>query len=157
MNLVIWDSVFERYSVVAKTAAFLGITGTLQGSPIISGFVYLFINGDDPGTTDDDDADHVSGYAILETSSGILVANILGLVEEDDPDNSEGGGRHLTGYLAGTNEFVEGYRSAGDLIDDHAWAQIRGIYDPGVTFPAPALTATFLGGTEQCFRIAEIG
>ncbi len=38
VNLVIWDSVFERYSVVAKTAAFLGITGTLQ---VKQGVVHL--------------------------------------------------------------------------------------------------------------------
>ena len=38
VNLVIWDSVFERYSVLAKTAAFLGITGTLQ---VKQGVVHL--------------------------------------------------------------------------------------------------------------------
>jgi error-prone DNA polymerase len=27
---VIWESVFQRYSVLAKTMSFLGITGTLQ-------------------------------------------------------------------------------------------------------------------------------
>jgi hypothetical protein len=30
VNAVIWESVFQRYSVLAKTVSFLGITGTLQ-------------------------------------------------------------------------------------------------------------------------------
>jgi error-prone DNA polymerase len=30
VNVVVWESVFQRYSVLAKTAGFLGITGTLQ-------------------------------------------------------------------------------------------------------------------------------
>jgi error-prone DNA polymerase len=30
VNAVIWESVFQRYSVLAKTLSFLGITGTLQ-------------------------------------------------------------------------------------------------------------------------------
>ena len=30
MNAVVWESVFQRYSVLAKTVSFLGITGTLQ-------------------------------------------------------------------------------------------------------------------------------
>ena len=30
VNVVLWPSVFERYAVLAKTATFLGITGTLQ-------------------------------------------------------------------------------------------------------------------------------
>jgi error-prone DNA polymerase len=30
VNVVVWESVFQRYSVLAKTADFLGITGTLQ-------------------------------------------------------------------------------------------------------------------------------
>jgi uncharacterized membrane protein YccC len=30
VNAVIWESVFQRYSVLAKTMSFLGITGTLQ-------------------------------------------------------------------------------------------------------------------------------
>ena len=30
VNAVIWESVFQRYSVLAKTISFLGITGTLQ-------------------------------------------------------------------------------------------------------------------------------
>ncbi len=38
VNLVVWDSVFQRYSVLAKTAAFLGITGTLQ---VKQGVVHL--------------------------------------------------------------------------------------------------------------------
>ncbi len=38
VNIVLWESVFERYSVLAKTAAFLGITGTLQ---VKQGVVHL--------------------------------------------------------------------------------------------------------------------
>jgi len=38
VNIVLWESVFERYSVLAKTAAFLGITGTLQAK---EGVVHL--------------------------------------------------------------------------------------------------------------------
>jgi len=38
VNLVIWDSVFQRYSVLAKTAAFLGVTGALQ---VKEGIVHL--------------------------------------------------------------------------------------------------------------------
>jgi error-prone DNA polymerase len=30
VNVVIWESVFQRYAVLAKTVSFLGITGTLQ-------------------------------------------------------------------------------------------------------------------------------
>jgi error-prone DNA polymerase len=30
VNVVIWESVFQRYSVLAKTVSFLGITGKLQ-------------------------------------------------------------------------------------------------------------------------------
>jgi len=30
VNIVLWERVFERYSVLAKTARFLGVTGTLQ-------------------------------------------------------------------------------------------------------------------------------
>ncbi|HWO41611.1 MAG TPA: error-prone DNA polymerase, partial [Candidatus Eisenbacteria bacterium] len=30
VNLVVWESVFQRYSVLAKTAHFLGVTGTVQ-------------------------------------------------------------------------------------------------------------------------------
>ena len=30
VNVVVWESVFQRYSVLAKTLSFLGITGTLQ-------------------------------------------------------------------------------------------------------------------------------
>ncbi len=30
VNLVLWQNVFEKYQVVAKTTAFLGVTGTLQ-------------------------------------------------------------------------------------------------------------------------------
>ena len=30
VNLVIWQRVFEKYAVIAKTAAFLGVTGKLQ-------------------------------------------------------------------------------------------------------------------------------
>jgi error-prone DNA polymerase len=30
VNIVVWESVFQRYSVLAKTVNFLGITGTLQ-------------------------------------------------------------------------------------------------------------------------------
>jgi len=30
VNVVVWESVFQRYSVLAKTLSFLGISGTLQ-------------------------------------------------------------------------------------------------------------------------------
>ncbi len=30
VNVVIWESVFQRYAVLAKTVSFLGITGKLQ-------------------------------------------------------------------------------------------------------------------------------
>jgi error-prone DNA polymerase len=30
VNVVVWESVFQRYSVLAKTVSFLGITGNLQ-------------------------------------------------------------------------------------------------------------------------------
>ncbi|MBI3060567.1 MAG: hypothetical protein HYY83_01095, partial [Deltaproteobacteria bacterium] len=30
VNLVLWERVFERYAVLAKSANFLGVTGTLQ-------------------------------------------------------------------------------------------------------------------------------
>ena len=30
VNVVMWESVFHRYSVLAKTVSFLGITGKLQ-------------------------------------------------------------------------------------------------------------------------------
>lgn len=30
VNVVVWESVFQRYSILAKTLSFLGITGTLQ-------------------------------------------------------------------------------------------------------------------------------
>jgi error-prone DNA polymerase len=35
---VVWESVFQRYSVLAKTVSFLGITGTLQ---VENGVVHL--------------------------------------------------------------------------------------------------------------------
>ena len=35
VNVVIWESVFQRYSVLAKTVSFLGITGTLQVEDIV--------------------------------------------------------------------------------------------------------------------------
>jgi error-prone DNA polymerase len=38
VNLVVWESVFERYSLLAKTVNFLGVTGTLQ---IEDGVVHL--------------------------------------------------------------------------------------------------------------------
>ncbi len=38
VNVVLWESVFERYVVLAKTANFLGITGTLQ---VEEGIVHL--------------------------------------------------------------------------------------------------------------------
>jgi len=38
VNAVIWESVFQRYSVLAKTVSFLGITGTLQ---VEDGVVHL--------------------------------------------------------------------------------------------------------------------
>jgi error-prone DNA polymerase len=30
VNLVVWQQVFERYAVLVKTEAFLGVTGRLQ-------------------------------------------------------------------------------------------------------------------------------
>ena len=30
VNVVVWESVFQRYSVLARTVSFLGITGKLQ-------------------------------------------------------------------------------------------------------------------------------
>jgi error-prone DNA polymerase len=30
VNVVVWESVFQRYALLAKTASFLGVTGTLQ-------------------------------------------------------------------------------------------------------------------------------
>jgi error-prone DNA polymerase len=38
VNVVVWESVFQRYSVLAKSASFLGITGTLQ---VEDGIVHL--------------------------------------------------------------------------------------------------------------------
>ncbi len=38
VNVVVWENVFQRYSVLAKTASFLGITGTLQ---VEDGVVHL--------------------------------------------------------------------------------------------------------------------
>jgi error-prone DNA polymerase len=38
VNLVIWETVFKKYKVIAKTAAFLGVTGKLQ---IQSGVMHL--------------------------------------------------------------------------------------------------------------------
>jgi error-prone DNA polymerase len=38
VNVVVWESVFQRYSVLAKTVSFLGITGTLQ---VEDGVVHL--------------------------------------------------------------------------------------------------------------------
>jgi hypothetical protein len=38
VNAVVWESVFQRYSVLAKTVSFLGITGSLQ---VEDGVVYL--------------------------------------------------------------------------------------------------------------------
>ena len=38
VNVVVWESVFQRYSVLAKTASFLGITGKLQ---VEDGVVHL--------------------------------------------------------------------------------------------------------------------
>ena len=38
VNAVVWESVFQRYSVLAKTMSFLGITGTLQ---VKDGVVHL--------------------------------------------------------------------------------------------------------------------
>jgi error-prone DNA polymerase len=38
VNVVVWESVFNRYSVLAKTVSFLGITGTLQ---VEEGVVHL--------------------------------------------------------------------------------------------------------------------
>jgi error-prone DNA polymerase len=30
VNVLLWPTVFERYALLAKTATFLGVTGTLQ-------------------------------------------------------------------------------------------------------------------------------
>jgi error-prone DNA polymerase len=38
VNVVLWPSVFARYAVLAKTATFLGVTGTLQAQ---QGVVHL--------------------------------------------------------------------------------------------------------------------
>ena len=38
LNAVVWESVFQRYAVLAKTASFLGITGKLQ---VEDGVVHL--------------------------------------------------------------------------------------------------------------------
>ena len=38
LNVVVWESVFQRYSVLAKTVSFLGITGKLQ---VEDGVVHL--------------------------------------------------------------------------------------------------------------------
>jgi len=38
VNVVVWESVFDRYSLLAKTVNFLGITGTLQ---VEDGIVHL--------------------------------------------------------------------------------------------------------------------
>jgi len=38
VNVVIWESVFQRYTILAKTVRFLGITGTLQ---VEDGVVHL--------------------------------------------------------------------------------------------------------------------
>jgi error-prone DNA polymerase len=38
VNLVIWESVFARHDVLAKTASFLGVTGKLQSQ---AGVVHL--------------------------------------------------------------------------------------------------------------------
>jgi error-prone DNA polymerase len=38
VNAVIWENVFQRYSVLAKTVSFLGITGKLQ---VEDGVVHL--------------------------------------------------------------------------------------------------------------------
>ena len=38
VNLVIWKQVFDDYAVLARTASFLGVTGTLQAE---SGVVHL--------------------------------------------------------------------------------------------------------------------
>jgi len=35
VNAVVWESVFQRYSVLAKAVSFLGITGTLQVEDVI--------------------------------------------------------------------------------------------------------------------------
>ena len=38
VNAVVWESVFQRYSVLTKTVSFLGITGNLQ---VEDGVVHL--------------------------------------------------------------------------------------------------------------------
>ena len=41
VNLVIWKQVFDDYAVLARTASFLGVTGTLQAE---SGVVHLIVD-----------------------------------------------------------------------------------------------------------------
>jgi error-prone DNA polymerase len=38
LNVVVWENVFQRYAVIAKTVSFLGITGKLQSE---DGVVHL--------------------------------------------------------------------------------------------------------------------
>ena len=38
VNVVVWESVFQRYTVLAKTVSFLGISGTIQAE---DGVVHL--------------------------------------------------------------------------------------------------------------------
>jgi error-prone DNA polymerase len=38
VNVVVWESVFQRYAVLAKAASFLGVTGKLQ---VEDGVVHL--------------------------------------------------------------------------------------------------------------------
>ncbi len=38
VNLIVWRKVFERYSVIAKSASLMGVTGTLQSE---DGVVHL--------------------------------------------------------------------------------------------------------------------
>jgi len=40
VNVVIWESVFQKYAVLAKTVSFLGITGKLQ---VEDGVVHLIV------------------------------------------------------------------------------------------------------------------
>jgi error-prone DNA polymerase len=40
VNLVVWKDVFEAHSILARTAAFLGVTGKIQSE---SGVIHLIV------------------------------------------------------------------------------------------------------------------
>ena len=41
VNLVIWETVFDQYALIAKTASFLGVTGKIQRA---DGLVHLVVS-----------------------------------------------------------------------------------------------------------------